>query len=375
MSSRRLASISAFVVAAVLGAQRPAAAVEFVFGSWPPAGDYMNRVALPKAFAEIAKETKNGITWKLVPGGQLADPKGSFQAVQDGLIQGALGISTYVPNLVPSLNTIYSTIVFVDDPVAATGAAVETLTLNCPSCLEEFKKINALPLAGWTSSPYQLACTAPIKNLADLKGKRVRATGGNADFMKALGAVPVAATLVEAVGLLQRGGLDCQFGVHSWLKIFGYADVAKHVTSTPLGLTGPAVNMWNRDAWNKMTPDQKKLHLRQMSYVSAALASGFFVTENNQILEEIKGTKGVQIVQGDDKGFLDAAAKYDVEKRKVNVENAKKFGVPNPEAIIDAYIKNLKKWTPISKEVGTDIDKFGAAIQREVYDKVDVSKL
>jgi TRAP-type C4-dicarboxylate transport system substrate-binding protein len=373
MTNRRISLFAA--AAAILAFSAPASAVEFVFGSWPPAGDYMNRVALPKAFAEIAKETKNEITWKLVPGGQLADPKATYQAVQDGLMQGGLAISTYVPNLVPSLNTIYSTIVFSDDPVAATGAAVETLTLNCPSCLEEFKKLNALPLAGWTSSAYQLACTNPIKTLAELKGKRVRATGGNAELMKSLGAVPVAATLVEAVGLLQRGGLDCQFGVHSWLKIFGYADVAKYVTSTPLGLTGPAVNMWSRDMWNKMTNDQRKLFLRQMSYVSAALASGFFVVENNEILEEIKKTKGVQVVQGDDKGFSEAAAKYDEEQRKVNIDNAKKFGVANPEAIIDAYKRNIQKWTPISKSVGNDIGKFTDAIQREIYDKVDVSKL
>ena len=58
-----------------------------------------------------------------------------------------------------------------------------------------------------------------------------------------------------------------------------------------------------------------------------------------------------------------------------NIENAKKFGVQNPEAIIDAYIKNLKKWPNISKEVGRDIDKYAAAIQREIYDKVDLSKL
>src|SRR6185436_18573039 len=141
------------------------------------------------------------------------------------LMQGGLGISTYVPNLVPSLNTIYSTVVFGNDTIGASAAAVETMTLNCPSCLEEFRKINAIPLSGWTSSPYQLACTSPVRSLADLKGKRVRATGGNAEMVKSFGAVPVAATLVEAVGLLQRGGLDCQLGVHAWLKIFGYADV------------------------------------------------------------------------------------------------------------------------------------------------------
>ena len=353
-----------------------ATAAEYTFGSWPPAGEYLNRVSLPKAFAEIAKETNNQIIWKLVPGGQLADPKTTFQAVQDGLMQGGLGISTYVPNLVPSLNTIYSTIVFTDDTAAASGAALETMTLNCPSCMEEFKKINAIPLSGWTSSPYQLACTSPVKSPADLKGKRVRATGGNAEFIKAAGGVPVAATLVEAVGLLQRGGLDCQFGVHTWLRTFGYADVAKYITSTPLGLTGPAVNIWNRDGmWDKLTADQRKLFLRQMSWVSASLHVGQFVIENEEILNDIKKNKGVQIVQGDDQAFFEIAKKYDAEQRQTNIENAKKFGVKDPAAIIDAYVKNQQKWSKISNEIGRDVDKFAATIQREIYDKVDVNKM
>jgi len=271
MSVNRMSSCAAALAALAMWAG-PASAVELVFGSWVPAGDYLNRVALPKAFAEIARQTNNQITWKLVPGGQLADPKATFQAVQDGLMHGGLGISVTVPNLIPSLNTLYSTIVFVDDTVAASGAALETYTLNCPSCIEEFKKINAVAVAGWTSAPYHLTCTSPVKTLADLKGKRVRATGGSNEMMQMFGAVPVSATLVEAVGLLQRGGLDCQFGVHTWLKTFGYADFAKYVTSTPLGLTGPAVNILNRDAWNKMTAEHKKIHLKQMSYVSAALA-------------------------------------------------------------------------------------------------------
>src|SRR5690606_9422080 len=150
-----------------------------------------------------------------------------------------------------SLNTIYSTIVFDDDIVAASGAALETVLLNCPSCKAEVDKHKMVPLAGWTSSPYYLTCRSPVKSLADLKGKRVRATGGNTGLMEQMGAVPVAATLVEAVGLLQRGGLDCFFGVVGWLKTFGYADVAKNVTSTPLGLTGPAMAMISRASWDK----------------------------------------------------------------------------------------------------------------------------
>lgn len=374
MNKRLLTYVSAAFGVGLLA--MPAAAVEYTFGSWPPAGDYMNRVALPAAFQSIAKDLNNAVTWKLVPGGQLADPKGTFQAVQDGLMHGGLGISTYVPNLIPSVNAVYSTVVFGDDTVGASAAALETVTLNCPSCIEELKKINAIAASAWNSSPYQLACTAPIRSLADLKGKRVRATGGNAELMTMLGATPVAATLVEAVGLLQRGGLDCQFGVHAWLKIFGYADFAKNVIDYPLGLTGPAVNIWNRETILKLTPDQQKSFLRNMARVSAGMSIGFFVKENNEMLEDIKKTKNVQVMAPTDgAAWGEIAKKYDAAQRAKNIDDARKFGVKDPEAIINAYEKNREKWGKIAKDAGDDIDKMAAAIQREVYDKVDLSKM
>jgi TRAP-type C4-dicarboxylate transport system substrate-binding protein len=354
-----------------------ASAVELIHGAWPPASEYLNRVTLPKVFADIAKETNGQITWKLVPGGQLADPKATFQAAGDGLMAAGLGIVTYVPNLIPSLNAIYSTIVFGNDVVAATGAAVETVTLHCPSCNAEAKKINLVLLSGWTSSPYQLACREPVKSLADLKGKRVRATGGSVELMRMLGAVPVAATLPEAVNLLQRGGIECQFGVHTWLKTFGYADFAKNLTDYPLGLTGPAIGLlMNRDAWNKMTPDQKKVHLKAASRISAELALGQFVIENEQILNEMKQTKGLQVLSVSDAPAWKAVVeKYDTAQREKNIADAKNFGVADPAAVIDAYAKAREKWAKMSPGIGRDIDKFTDAIWNEVYSKVDPSTL
>ena len=166
-------------------------------------------------FRIIERDTNGAIKWKLIAGGQIADGKTTFTAVKDGLMQAGLGIVTYVPNALPSVYAIYCTIVFGEnDPVAATLAALETIYLHCPSCLEEAKKYNAVLVGGWTSSAYMLACREPLRTMADLKGKRVRATGGNAEMLKMAGMVPVGATLVEAVGLLQRGGLDCQHGIH-----------------------------------------------------------------------------------------------------------------------------------------------------------------
>jgi TRAP-type C4-dicarboxylate transport system substrate-binding protein len=382
MKLHRIACVAgAAITGAMVVGSTAYAQTELVYGSWPPPGEYLNRVALPKAFAAIEKETNGQIKWKLVPGGQLADPKATFQAVQDGVMASGLGISTYVPNLVPSLNTIYSTAVFGKDDaagvVAASGAALETLTLHCPSCIDEFKKINIVPLSGWTSSGYYLTCREPVRSMAELKGKRVRATGGNNELMNMAGAVPISATLVEAVGLLQRGGLDCQLGVHGWVKVFGYGDVAKHITDFSFGLTGPAVGLiLNRDVWNKLTPDQKQIHLRQAAYISASLALGQFVIENEQVLKELIETKGVQFIKAtDEKGFTELTQKYDKVQRERNVENAKKFGVKDPAAIIAAYDKAREKWAGLAKDIGRDIDKFAEAIWREIYAKADISKL
>ena len=194
-------------------------------------------------------------------------------------------------------------------------------------------------------------------------------------MMTAFGAVPVSATLVEAVSLLQRGGLDCFFGVYTWLKVFGYADFAKYVTSTPLGMTGPAVNFWSREAWNKMTTDQKKVFLKAASYISAALAIGQFMDENDHIRDELIKTKGLKIVKGDDAAFFKVTGEFEKKLRETNIANAKRFGVKDPAAIIDAYAKAREKWGKLSKGIGRDIDKFAAAIQREIYDKVDLNKL
>jgi hypothetical protein len=125
-----------------------------------------------------------------------------------------------------------------------------------------------------------------------------------------------------------------------------------------------------------MTLEQKRIHIRQASRIGAELALGQFVLENEQILKELQQAKGVKLVQpANPAEFADVVAKYEKVQREKNIENAKRFGVPNPAAIIDAYDAARRKWKPLSAGIGRDIDKFAAAIQREIYDKVDPNKL
>jgi len=378
MNINRFAPIAAAAVAVALLAGQPVSAQqELIYGNWTPPREYQNAQVMPYVFEQIAKETNGAIKWKLIAGGQLADGKSTFTAIKDNLMQGGLAIATYVPNLVPSLGAIYTTVILDhNDVVAATGAALETFYLNCPSCIEEFRALNSVPLSGWTSSAYLLTCREPYKTLADLKGKRVRATGGNAELMKTAGMVSVGATLVEAVGLLQRGGIDCQHGIADWNRTFGYADVAKYVIDYPLGLSGPAIGwMMNRDAWNKFTPEQKRIHLKWAAWMSAKVAIGYFLIANEEGLAAIIKDKGVQLIKVGPE-FDTIGANYKKAQRVNNIATAKGFGVKDPEKIIDTYERLIDtKWRALSKEIGRDIDKFTAVLNREVFSKIDIDKL
>jgi TRAP-type transport system periplasmic protein len=372
MKSTRVLALLAAVFA---GAAPALAQQEPVYGSWVPASDFLNSDALPAAFKQIEQETKGAIKWKLIPGGQIADGKTTFTAVKDGLMQGGLAISVYVPNLVPSNAMLYSTVVPGDDVVAATGAGTEVMFLNCPSCLEEYKKLNSIPLSPYAGAASVFMCTKPVKTVEDLKGKRIRATGAAVELVNLAGGVPVSGSLTEAVSMLQRGAIECVYGVPEWLKTFAFGDFAKHVVDYPLGVLSPVVAfMMNRDAYLKMTPEQQTAHLRAAARVTAMHSIGNFIVKNEASYKEAIETKGVQkIAVGKD--FDELMAKYKAGERERNVKIAKGFGVADPEAILDAYAKAVEKWQKLSKDIGRDPEKFNEALWREVYSKLDPSKL
>jgi TRAP-type mannitol/chloroaromatic compound transport system substrate-binding protein len=293
--------------------------------------------------------------------------------VKDGVADAGLGIAPYVPNLQPATNLIFSTHVWGNDVVAATAAAVETVILHCQECLDEHKALNALPLGGFTASAYMPMCRDNVKSLADLKGKKIRASAGGVQLMEALGAVAVAMDPGTATTALQRGAIDCVHGDPQWLEGFGYMDVTKSVFLHPMGIGGPAMALYlNRNTWLSLTPDEKKAVVRAAALASAMQAINTFTLEGERVLALAKA-KGIQLNPGS-KEVDDVIAAFAPKQRAMNIENAKKFGVKNAEAIMAAYLKAQEKWKALSKEIGRDVNKMRDYLMREVYDKFDYAK-
>lgn len=347
---------------------------ELVYGSWISPKHPVNRIALPPFFKNIAKDSGGKVKWKLVAGGQLVNGRGTLAGIRDSLIDAGFGIAPYTAKHLPSTNLIFSTLIFGEDIVAATGAAMETVLLNCPSCITENKKNNGIALGGYMASPYMMMCRQNIKSLADVKGKKIRGSGGGVSLIKLAGATPVPMSPAAATTALQRGAIDCVLGSPGWLRSYGYQDVVKSIVDYPLGMGGPAMALYlNRKVWNKLSMEQKKIHVKYAPRVVADIAITGYLVEDVKVVKAAVA-KGVKI----NKGGADFAGLADMQlkaQRARNIANAKKFGVKNPEAILDAYAKSVKKWQGLSKGIGTDPAKFADVLTREVYSKMDLSKL
>lgn len=362
------------LVAALTLVTLTAQARELIYGSWVSPKHGLNRIALPYLFDGVAKDSNGEIIWKLVAGGQLVNGRGTPKGVQDGLIDAGFGIAPYVANRLPATNMIFSTYVFGNDVTAATGAAMETVLLHCPECLEEHKKNNAVPLAGYDAAPYLLMCSSNVASVADLAGKKVRSSGAGVHLMEMAGATPVAMSPAQATTALQRGTLDCVHGAGTWIRSYGYADVVKSVLDYPLGISGPAMAVYlNRKTWLSLSPEQQQIHWKYAPVVTAHSVMDIHYTETEEVLAEAQ-QQGVAMTKGG-QDFSDLVAKFDPSQRQRNIDQATEFGVKNAEEIMQALEQAQKKWRGLSPDIGRDVDKFIEALNREIYDKVDLSKL
>ena len=87
-----------------------------------------------------------------------------------------------------------------------------------------------------SAGPVQLlSAKVPITSVAQLKGKKIRATGGWVQLFKALGAVPVKIGFGELYAALDRGTVDGTINYIPYVKSYKNYEVAGHLTIVNMG--------------------------------------------------------------------------------------------------------------------------------------------
>ena len=364
------------MVAALITAIQPALAKDLVYGAWIAAKHGVNQEGLLPYFKAVEKDTGGAVKWRLLAGGQMVNHRSTLPGVRDRLVDAGMVIPVFNRKELAHNNVLFDMVMFGSDQVAIGGAGTETMLLDCPECLAEYKKQNTINLGGFQTTSFKLICKAKVTKISDVKGLKVRAVGANARWIKAVGGIPVAMSPVEGVTVMQRGALGCIHGPIAWLTSYGYMDVAKYVLDYPMGNPrGLSIMTINRNSWNSLSLTHKKVMLKHMPGAFArATLIGYKKADEDVKAAALK--RGLIFTPGD-KDVADRMAKHRLGEMAAIIKSMKKVRVKEKTAkrIMAAFLKNLKKWQKLAPGIGRDVDKLTAAIKREIYDKLDPAKL
>ncbi len=123
-----------------------------------------------------------------------------------------------------------------------------------PVVAESYAKNGVKLLAIYPYSAQVAYCNAPIESLADLSGKKIRASGAAvADFIEGLGGTAVSMAFGEVVQGLQKGVVDCAItGAMSGFDSKWY-EVSTHVLELPIAWS-PVAHVVNQQVWDGLDP-------------------------------------------------------------------------------------------------------------------------
>ena len=345
----------------------PAAAADWKYNNWMPPKALEGQM-LPKFADEIEKVTGGGLKMKVFSGGQLLDARATLGGIRDGVVDVGFIVPSINASDLPHVAMIPDLLPFARDGFSAAAAADETIMVNCPECQGDFRKSNALWLGGFGTTEWNLMCAKPIKDLADLKGRRARVTGGMATRMiTALGGVGVNMNPPDIGQALSKGQIDCTFGPIDWMQTLRLKDVVTTVMDYNLGqFHGLGWFVVNRKSFDALPDAQKTALLDNMAGWSTTYTDAY-VERAEKIVADLKA--GGVTFWKPTQDIVDALDAYRAKEPGHVAADMKQRGVENPEKLIQDHLAALKKWEKIVDDAGRDPAKIADAMRREIYAK------
>jgi len=287
---------------------------------------------------EVEKRSGGRLKVEYYWSGSLVPAKETITGLQNGVADLAFLVQSYEPGKLPLCN-VTSLPAISEDWYTASMAFAELVKM--PAIQKELAQFNIDYLSPLTNSSYQLWSRKLIRSVAELRGKKLLATGEHTVLVKALGAVPVSMVATESYSALEKGTLDGALAPLSHSKGYKYDDVCKFYNPMPFGNKAFLVAV-NRDSWKKIPADLQKMFtdLREEA------------CRRGHTTYQIDGEKWVNkiIAEGKLKRTDPSAADVALIKKKAKeeiwdkwVHKMKDKGLPGQE-VLDRYVALLEKY-------------------------------
>jgi TRAP-type C4-dicarboxylate transport system substrate-binding protein len=130
--------------------------------------------------------------------------------------------------------------------------------MNQPEISAELDKHNLKQICAILIAQQNLISRTPIRTVADVTGKKIAASGVNAEIIKGIGGVPLAMSPAEQYEGITRGTIDAIVAPIDAIGAFKFYEGAKYFTQVVICPRMHPVVI-NKDAWKKLSPADQKI--------------------------------------------------------------------------------------------------------------------
>lgn len=240
------------------------------FSTFGSASGPIQRCAYLPVLEEITKNSGGKIKFETYFGGQFGRPGRQYDQLVRGVMDMSVDILTYKPGAFPLSELMTLPLMYQDAQKASRALMKAHSTL----LKDELKRVHIMVLA--VTTPYVFHLREPIKNLHDLKGKRVRVSGrALIDALGRYGINGVAMPVTQQYENLQKGVIAGTLGTWTTVGAFKLQEVTKF--HYDLAFSGSVLFMgMNKKAYDGLSADEKKAIDSVSTADIAARMSGCF---------------------------------------------------------------------------------------------------
>lgn len=323
-------------------------------------------------WAKIVEEKSGGdLMPEVYTGTVLLAPRANLQGIRDNVVQTAHHAAVYTPSELPVANAVQELGFNYSDPLVAIFAVADFSTHN-QTQLDEWKDSGVVYLGAYATPPYLLFCREPVRNLDELKGKRIRTAGSTVSlWVEQAGGIPVNVPSSEMYTGLERGTLDCASNAGNDLIDRSLWEVAEHTTTLPTGMywSGPHWG-YNPDFWAGLSDQQRQTLMESTALAMARMAVNY-IDRAESALQEAE-EKGNTIYEPE-QDLMDSVKSYREKALEQVYQTAKdKYGLENAEAVIDDFRATWNKWEKLLADADrSDPQALADLAMQEIYGDLD----
>ena len=339
MLQKSLKLIAALTLAAITSVSQ--AANEMILATWLPASHPMNATVFPEWAAKVEQATEGRVKVKLEY--DLGHPKSYFDLVEDGVADASWSVHGYIPGRF--VMTEVAEMPHVKADAQASSAAFWKVNQEFFTKQNEHDGIELLAL--FTNGGNCLYLTRPASSFTEIKGRKIRVTGGVASQLgELLGVTGISAPASKIYEMQQQGVVDGTIISLQDLKALRLSEVTKQVICFPGGMYRASFSFFISEEFmaGLSTSDQKAIRALSGEQLSARIGQVWEEADADGIA--VAKANGVDIVNLTEQ---DAMTK-DLIKVLPHIEgkwlqNAKKRGA-DADAALQAYRQYAESYTP-----------------------------